>query len=244
MADQPYYMAYEARYQKAHGAGIAFWGHTPDDENLLQTLSEWVDKHRLRGKRVIEFACGEGASGKILSALGCVYHGVDIAPSAVEKTRDLLKPYPNAVVSLLDMVNDPVPGEYDAALDSMGLHMLVLDCDRQKYLRNAFACLKPGAPMLFYNQNYRANASGGVIESMEQWIAITGDDYVTPETRTDINTGIEVSIPLVPARARNEEDYIKEMTGAGFAVDAFVENEANKNITCSATIYAHKPPKG
>ncbi|MCL2407921.1 MAG: hypothetical protein FWC95_08330 [Defluviitaleaceae bacterium] len=81
MNKDPYYLAYEKRYKATYAAGAARWGHPSDEPGLFHTLSEWALKHGLidLGKRVIEFACGEGGSGVILSRLGCIYHGVDIA---------------------------------------------------------------------------------------------------------------------------------------------------------------------
>jgi hypothetical protein len=61
MDEIPYYLAYESRYQKVFSAGIERWGHAPDDEVLFSTLKKWVEENQLQGKRVIEFACGEGA---------------------------------------------------------------------------------------------------------------------------------------------------------------------------------------
>jgi hypothetical protein len=90
MAAQPYYYAYENRYQKVFSAGGDRWGHSPEDAILAGTLARWVTDNRLSGRRVVEFACGEGAGGVLLSRLGCIYHGVDIAPSAVEKTKAAL----------------------------------------------------------------------------------------------------------------------------------------------------------
>jgi len=105
---KPYYTAYENRYKKVYEAGVKRWGYSPDDEELISALTAWVEENQLKGKRVIEFACGEGGAGVILSKLGCIYHGIDIAPSAVEKARAAFKCYPNAAVSLLDMVNQPI----------------------------------------------------------------------------------------------------------------------------------------
>lgn len=244
MPDKPYYLAYEHRYQKAQDAGIEWWGHTPADDVLAATLTKWVDDHGLRGKRVIEFACGEGAAGVILARLGCVYHGVDVAPSAVEKTRARLAPYPNATVSLLDMARQPVPGAFDAALDVMGFHMLILDADRAGYLRNAFACLRSGAPMLFFRESYREDASDAPVETMEQWVAMTGEDYITPLLRTGQTRGgqeVELYIPLIPARARSKSGYERELTGAGFAFDRFVEMDCNQQCPFSASLFVHKP---
>ena len=79
--DKPYYLAYEERYQTAFAAGIDYWGHDPGDTTLAEALDGWVRANRLSGRRVIEFACGEGAAGILLSRLGCRYLGVDIAPS-------------------------------------------------------------------------------------------------------------------------------------------------------------------
>lgn len=141
MKTPPYYLAYEKRYQTVYEAGGERWGHSPNDQELYITLKEWVTANNLTGKNIIEFACGEGASGVILSELGCVYHGIDISPSAVMRAKETLRRYPNAKVDILDMVQEATSGKYDAALDCMGFHMLVTDEDRQSYLRNAFLSL-------------------------------------------------------------------------------------------------------
>jgi len=243
MKKKPYYLAYEDRYQKVYKAGAELWGYSPDDEELISTLTAWVEENHIKGKCIIEFACGEGGAGVILSKLGCIYHGVDIAPSAVEKARAALKSYPNATVSLLDMVNQQVGEVFDAALDVMGLHMLVTDQDRENYLNNAFSCLKSGAPMLFYRESYRVNAYEGQVASFDDWLAKTGEDYETPMQRfaTYGNKKVEVYIPLLPARAKTREGYIHEMTKAGFVVDSIQEMETSENITYSVSIYVHKP---
>ena len=148
--EDPYYFAYESRYKKAFTAGIERWGHSPDDSILFSALSKWVMENQLQGKRIIEFGCGEGAGGEILSRLGCIYHGVDISPSVIEKTSITLQQFPQATISLLDMVNDDIKGKFDGAIDIMALHMLILDSDRQKYLKNAYNCLNKNAPMIFF----------------------------------------------------------------------------------------------
>lgn len=242
--NQPYYMAYEERYRRVFAAGIELWGHSPDDEILVRTLAEWVDKNNLVGKTVIEFACGEGAAGVILSKLGVRYHGVDIAPSAVKKARERLRDFPNARVTLLDMVKvtAAVPEMYDAALDCMGFHMILTDADRDAYLKNAHTVLKPGAPMLFFRESYRENAYTGTVESFEQWKEITGDDYTTPHLRSykDGTDGKEIFIPCVPARARNKDGYLTELERAGFAVENFMVMEQSSAIALSASIYVRK----
>ncbi|MBQ4591749.1 MAG: class I SAM-dependent methyltransferase [Clostridia bacterium] len=239
--NQPYYMAYEDRYRRVFEAGIELWGHSPDDEILVRTLTEWVEKNDLAGKTVAEFACGEGAAGVILSKLGVRYRGFDIAPSAVKKAGERLRDFPYARVEQLDMVKETagLPETFDAALDCMGFHMLLTDTDRDAYLKNVHDVLKPGAPMLFFRESYRENAYTGVVESFEHWKEITGDDYTTPQLRTNPD-GKEIRIPCVPARARNREGYTTELERAGFAVENFTGMDQSSAIQYSVSIYARK----
>ena len=243
MDEETYYLVYEERYRKVYAAGVERWGHGEDDTALRASLTEWVDRCNLRGKRVVEFACGEGASGVILSQLGCLYHGVDVAPSAVAKAQAALADYPGAKVTLLDMVHEQAEGQYDAALDVMGFHMLVVDADRLSYLRNVYSSLKSGAPFFLFRESYRENADDSPVESFGDWLTRTGDDYRTPQTRYagPADAQVEVQIPKVPARAKTEPGYRKELQEAGFVVDRFVLMMTDMQIVSSAAIYAHKP---
>ncbi len=239
---EPYYTAYERRYRAVYAAGVKTWGHNTDDQTLLDTLSRWAAQNKLTGKRVIEFACGEGSAGVILSGLGCAYTGADIAPSAVARAQEALAGYPGARVMTLDMVNDKIGEIFDGALDVMGFHMLVTDADRAKYLSNVRASLAPGAPALFFREVYRADAYEGEVASFEDWVRISSSDYDTPEPRTVVNDGVEykVNIPLVPARAKNRAGYIAEFERAGFTVEEFIEMDVNSACTYSASIYVRR----
>ena len=245
--NEPYYMAYEKRYRAVFEAGASRWGHSPDDPVLYETLKTWVEKNGLQGKKVVEFACGEGACGVILSALGCIYQGYDISPTAIGTAKKNLSSHPNASADVLNMVKEKARGIYDAALDCMGLHMLVTDADRKAYLTNAYAVLKERAPMLFFREAYRNGLGGesaykGSVHSFEQWKIISGCDYETPQIRTakTENGTVEVSIPLVPARAKDKEDYIAEMEAVGFVVENFVEMADSDAIPLSASLFVRK----
>ena len=245
MENEKYYMAYEKRYRAVFSAGVERWGHSPEDAALYATLKAWVEEHHLQGRSVIEFACGEGACGVILSTLGCIYHGVDISPSAIERSREALKEYPNATVEVLDMVREQVEGSFDAALDCMGFHMLITDEDRARYLNNAYGVLKENAPMLFFRESYRRDgAYAGAVHSFEEWKQITGEDYQTPQLRQVRSTNgggvAEVRIPLVPARAKDRCGYVEELEGAGFAVERFEELDPSTAIPCAAGIWVRK----
>ena len=240
-----YYMAYEKRYQTVFSAGAERWGHSPDDTVLYRTLRSWVEENNLQGRSVIEYACGEGACGVILSELGCIYHGVDISPSAIEKSKALLKPYPNATVEILDMVKERARGAFDAALDCMGFHMLITDHDRTRYLQNAYASLKEHAPMLFFREAYRkSGVYRGAVHTLAEWEQITGEDYKTPQPRqirgADGGDAVTVLLPLIPARAKDENGYIEEFKHACFDVEKFVEMDVSSAIPHSASIYVRK----
>ena len=240
MNQKPYYLAYEDRYRAVYDAGIDYWGHSPENAVLYEALKKWVEDNRLQGKKVIEFACGEGACGVILSALGCIYYGADIAPSALEKAKERLKDIPDTHLFLLDMVKEKAPdAPYDAALDCMGLHMLITDSDREAYLKNACASLRPEAPMLFFRESYREDAYEGTVTSFEKWEAITGEDYHTPQKREG-KDGTVCEIPLLAARAKNKRGYYEEMQRAGFIVTEFTEMDINEEIPFSATICVKK----
>ena len=235
---EQYYKKYEQRYQAVYAAGADMWGFVPWDTELNRFLEEWVDEYGLVGKTVLETCCGEGGAGVILSELRCRYHGFDLAPSALETAKKLLAPYENATVSRLDLARDLIPGQYDAALDAMGFHMLLTDTDRKAYLNNVYQALKPGAPMVLYNEAYRADAYRGTVESYEQWLEITGEDFVgsVKKYAKKGTEKVEVMIPRMPGRYRNEEDYRAEMEAAGFIVDRFREENPWR-----ASIWMHKP---
>lgn len=240
MQKELYYLAYEKRYRAVYEAGISRWGHSPEDKVLYETLKNWVESNGLQGKKIAEFACGEGACGVILSELGCIYSGFDISPSAIEKAKEALAPYQNASVSLLDMVKERAEGgPFDAALDCMGLHMLITDGDRSAYLQNACAVLKENAPMLFFRESYRKNAYEGTVNTFAQWESITGEDYHTPQKRIG-KDGTVCEIPLLAARAKNKRGYCEEMQRAGFTVSDLIEMDLNEEIPFSTSIFVKK----
>ena len=65
--DKPYYLAYEERYQAALPPGSTTGGMIPAIPLWREALDGWVKANRLSDRRVIEFACGEGAAGILLS---------------------------------------------------------------------------------------------------------------------------------------------------------------------------------
>ena len=174
-----------------------------------------------------------------------MYYGVDISPTAIMKSKKLLENYPNAKAEVLDMVKDKIDRKFDAALDCMGLHMLITDNDRKTYLENAYNSLKENAPMLFFRESYRRDgAYHGTVHSVEEWAQITGEDYKTLQARQVKNacngSVVEVLLPLLPARAKDKNGYIEEFENVGFDVEKFMEMDVSTAIPHSASIYVRK----
>lgn len=238
-----YYKKYEQRYQAVYAAGADLWGYAPDNETLNEYLMKWVREQSLQGKCVLETCCGEGGAGVILSRLGCAYHGVDVAPSALETAKRLLSSYASATVELVDLVKEPIRGQYDAAFDSMGFHMLLTDADRAAYLQNVYQALKPGAPMLFFRESYSEDGYAGAVTSYEQYINILGGGYDTPVQKYAKKNGektVPVMVPRMPGRHQTEAGYRMELTEAGFVVDDFYVECGWNGVRPFASIWIHK----
>ena len=237
-----YYRAYDERYRAVQDVGDFIWGHRPDDTQLAEALTGWVDEYGLRGRRVAEFACGEGVVGRMLAEMGCEYCGYDVSPAAVEISRRRIAGLNGARVEEMDMVKARLAAEScDGVLDVSGLHMLVTDGDREKYLGNVYHALRPGATALFWQEAYREDEFGGCVESVDDWKKITGLDFDTPERRTIGNSGREVMLRLLPARPRSREGYEKEFTAAGFDIVWFREIRDADFMPGSAGILVRKP---
>ncbi len=237
-----YYRAYEERYRIVRSVTEEIWGHSPEDDDLAAAIGCWVKENDLAGKRVMEFACGEGACAVLLGRAGCIYHGADIAPTALETAKKLAGGMENVSFSLMDLVRESA-GEavYSAALDVSGLHMLVTDSDRAAYLKNMYNALVPGGCAMFWQESFRIDAYEGEVHDFADWERRTGLDFNTPEKRTIGESGREVMLKLLPARPRTEAGYRAEMEKAGFVVEEIRPIADNGFMAMSACIKVRKP---
>lgn len=99
--------------------------------------------------------------------------------------------------------------------------------------------------MLFFRESYRKYGTHhGVVNSLEEWEQITGEDYNTPQLRQVRNTdsgGIsEVFVPLLPARTKNKNQYIEEFENVGFSIEKFIEMDVSAAIPHSASFCVRK----
>jgi len=231
--NQPYYFSYEKRYRSAYEQGADHYGLPAGEEEIRNFVRKYVSRFALAGKKVVEFGCGEGIAGLEFARLDCIYEGYDLAPSAIEKAKAMLAKYPNAKVSVCDLVAGELPGkDFDAGIDISCLHMLVTDPDRSKYLANLSRCLKSQATAYFVRAGYRENAHEGAVTTYEQWLEIYREDIHEPKPRMAQKNGkeIQIMLPLIPYRPRTEKAYRAELNLAGFEVVEFEKSEGWANI--------------
>lgn len=233
-----YYEAYEDRYRRVHAAG-GHWGHRADDAELRAAIADMVSRFGLAGGHIIEFMCGEGAGGAIACALGLEYTGVDIAPSAIDSAHALLSGNAKAHLICADATRFRAEQPFDAALDALGLHMLITDSDRAAYLASVHDALKPGAPFLLYHDAYSEEACQAPISSLSDWQRETGIQPDTLDERAVSTPGGEVTLllPRLPARPQSRAGYERELSAAGFRMESIVAHEYG-GMVFSATVLA------
>ncbi|MDR1688561.1 MAG: class I SAM-dependent methyltransferase [Clostridiales bacterium] len=149
---------FDKKYQEECENGIEKWGIKADNQDFKNIVIKWLSDNNLLNKKIIDFACGKAHYATWFCKLGCKYHGLDISPTAVQIAKDNLKNYSSAVIFELNIVDDVnvINEKYDAAFDAYGFYLLQKD-DRRKYLKNAYACLRNGAPMLFIGLDFLEN---------------------------------------------------------------------------------------
>ncbi|MBR3933822.1 MAG: hypothetical protein IKJ68_07965 [Clostridia bacterium] len=99
--------------------------------------------------------------------------------------------------------------------------------------------------MLLFRESYRReNVYDGIVNSIEEWVRITGEDYTTPQLRqvknAETGQNVDVFVPILPARAKDKKGYIKEFESIGFNVENFIEMDVSGAIITSANIYLIK----
>lgn len=217
-----YYTAYDKRYRAVYAQGVEYWSAFPEESAAVKRdVRRFLSEANVQpGARVIEFGCGEGFVGALVAGMGYSYTGVDIAESAIAKARARLAEFGDRVrLHVADILNRAAfsDASFDAGLDVSCLHMLVVDADRRRYLREAHRLLKPGAPMLFCQECCRPDATAEVVESYEQWLRLSREDVDTPEPRDAWHNGhpTTVHLPRIAGRSRSTDQYRTEVEAAG-----------------------------
>ncbi len=125
------------------------WAHT-----RYPLLSNLVDYPSLKGKRVLDIACGTGWTTEQFARAGAIVTAIDLTPKAVELTKKRLALYGLAATVIeADAENLPFP---DASFDYvMAWGCLMHTPDTEKAVREIYRVLVPGGKggAMMYNKN-------------------------------------------------------------------------------------------
>ncbi|MFA6429344.1 MAG: class I SAM-dependent methyltransferase [Patescibacteria group bacterium] len=125
------------------------WAHT-----RYPLLSNLVDYSALKGKRVLDIACGTGWTTEQFCRAGAIVTAIDLTPKAVELTKKRLALYGlEATVLEADAENLPFP---DQSFDYvMAWGCLMHTPDTEKAVREIHRVLVPGGKggAMMYNKN-------------------------------------------------------------------------------------------
>lgn len=78
----------------------------------------------VRGRRVLDFACGAGVTAAFLAARGAIVTGIDISPASIEQARRLAE-RAGLSIDFIDSELTPAtfpPGSFDAVVGHYALH--------------------------------------------------------------------------------------------------------------------------
>ncbi|MCL2776314.1 MAG: hypothetical protein FWD71_23675 [Oscillospiraceae bacterium] len=97
--------------------------------------------------------------------------------------------------------------------------------------------------MFFFRELYSESANDNHINSFDEWLSVTKNDYNTPQQMFLNQDGrdIEIQMPYVPGRSRTKVGYMREMSEIGFMVDSIIEMDPSRKTPDSVSIYVHKP---
>jgi SAM-dependent methyltransferase len=111
-----------------------FWDeHVPDLEYCVREYQAGPDPNTeamldavepVRGRRVLDFACGAGVTAAFLAARGAVVTGIDISPTSIEQARRLAERAGLSIDFLAGELTPTTfaPGSFDAVVGHYALH--------------------------------------------------------------------------------------------------------------------------
>lgn len=123
-----YYEAYEERYKAVHQLGLEW-----NEKEPTPIVKSVIDKYHIsKQARILEIGCGEGRDAIDLYKNGFNIYGSDISKEAIDYC--ISKSGYNKFFQL-DAVNGSMKEKFDYIYTIAVIHMLVLDEDREKFLK-------------------------------------------------------------------------------------------------------------
>ncbi len=178
-----YYKAYDDRYKIIHQHGLLWSTQTTTPE-----LIEWINYYNIpKNNEILEIGCGEGRDSLYLNSLGYKITAIDVSETAIKKSIELDK-YKEInwivddILNLAKLINKKFSYIFSIAT----LHMLVLDRDRKKFLKNIYNLLNINGKLLLVNMyNNKINSITNKNEAfnlVERKHQATGKIFLVPQT--------------------------------------------------------------
>ncbi len=139
------------RIAKNSWENVSRWygDHLKEEDSLLKTVvypATLKELGELRGKTLLDIACGEGAFTRLAITAGAAITGFDLAPSLITRARGAMPKNTNYFVAdaenFLPLLNNK---KFDAAVCILAIQNIK---NFEKVFAGAGAALKPGAPFV------------------------------------------------------------------------------------------------
>ena len=128
-----------------HFSNMKYYSVTGLSENYKNT---WLDKECSKGKKILDFACGNGENGIYAAAVGAECVGIDISPEGVENANKNAKKYNvNDHCKFIEMDGEKMTFDdntFDLGVEYGALHHVDLDLALSELSR----VLKPKGKMM------------------------------------------------------------------------------------------------
>lgn len=146
---------HENEYRRMAAQGVRSWDERPwasgnacaqeIDPGVKTTLETLFSKDWMpRGGRALEIGCGTAPLLRWVCRRGFEGCGVDVSETAIAMARSQSADYPVRLECGDFCQMAGLGGQYDLIIDGHCLHCVTGQRDRESYLRNAFARLRPG----------------------------------------------------------------------------------------------------
>ncbi len=187
-------------------------------------LARWVGS--MRGRRVLDYGCGNGRLAAWLASRGAVVHGVDPSPGMV---REAAARVPTGRFDVLAAGDPFADSAYDLVVSAYVL-FLIEPPELTSLLRRLAAALVPGGRVVVIDKV--SDGTPGCGWTMEQWTRSFSDAGLDVQRCELLRLGFSrllaiaserpglAGLPFLPALLRLEA---KRSIGAGFAGGAYAD---------------------
>ena len=184
-------------------------------ELIVPKLLEYVGE--VNGKLVLDAGCGEGHISRLLSELGAIVIGMDVAGSLIEIARSRSTGR-EIEYRCIDLSGD-IPSRFQSMFDLVVSNLVIDDVpDYKGYIRNLGSMTKPNARVVLTKNNpYSAVIRGKVDNYFDSGNAVIYQGMAS--------AGVEVFY-----YHRTLEEYITEFRQQGFVLERLSDLKPGENL--------------